>query len=499
MGQVGPASEAGPTLPRGEGLKGQGVKMTTTDTNHSGVAARMFPEGFLWGAATSAYQIEGGAQSGGRGLSVWDTFSHTPGKVRGGDTGDIACDFYNRSEQDLDLIEGIGLGAFRFSVSWPRVQPTGRGAVNQPGLDFYRSLVDDLQSRAITPAITLFHWDLPQALEDCGGWASRDTAQRFAEYAQIVAEAIGDVGGLWITLNEPQVVTHLGYRLGLHAPGHADDALAAAVTHHLLLAHGLAVAALRSVMPKARIGIALNMDAVRAANPQAAEAASVTEAEQNRIFLDPILYGRYPAEAREQMLPPQSLIADGDMGIVSCPIDFLGINYYQPLYVKLADPAGLLADEAPLPGRPGVVLCNPKQLPRTTVGWLVEPDGLYDLLRAVAGELAEGCEIYVTENGCAANDYVTPEGVVNDIERVEYLRGHLDAAWRAIQDGVPLAGYFCWSLLDNFEWGSGYQQRFGLVFVEFDTQRRIPKRSACFYQTVAKANALSALDLVPSR
>jgi beta-glucosidase len=469
--------------------------MTTTETNGSAVAARSFPDGFLWGAATSAYQIEGGALEDGRGPSVWDTFSHTPGKVCRGDTGDIACDFYHRSKKDLDLIKAIGLGAFRFSISWPRVQPAGCGPVNKPGLDFYRSLVEELQSRGIVPCITLYHWDLPQALEDSGGWANRDTAQWFAEYAGIVAEAIGEVGSLWITLNEPQIVTHHGYRLGMDAPGHADNALAAAATHHLLLAHGLAVAALRSVLSAPRIGIALNMDAVRAANREEKKVASVTEAEQNRIFLDPILHGRYPAKARKHMLPPPSLIAAGDMEIVSTPIDFLGINYYQPLYVKLAHPAGLLADEAPIPGRPGVVLCNPKELPRTVAGWLVEPEGLYDLLRSLSAELAPGCKLYVTENGCAANDYVTPEGLVNDIERVEYLYGHLGAAWRAIQDGIPLAGYFCWSLLDNFEWGAGYQKRFGLVFVEFGTQRRIRKRSSYFYESVVKANELGALDL----
>jgi beta-glucosidase len=469
--------------------------MTTTDANGSAGVARAFPDGFLWGAASSAYQIEGAAQSDGRGPSVWDTFSHTPGKVRGGDTGDIACDFYHRSNEDLDLLEGLGVGAFRFSISWPRVQPTGRGAVNQPGLDFYRSLVDGLRSRNIEPAITLYHWDLPQALEDSGGWANRDTAERFADYAQIVAEAIGDVGGMWITVNEPQVVAHQGYRIGTHAPGHTDDALAAAATHHLLLGHGLAVARLRSAMPAARIGITLNIHAVRALDPEAEEAASVVDAEQNRIFLDPVLHGRYPANAREHLLPSASLIRDGDMELASTPIDFLGVNYYSPNYVKLADPEGLHGDETPIPGRPGVVMYKPKHLPRTSMGWLIEPDGLYDTLVTVASECAPGCVLYVTENGCAAEDYVTPEGVVDDFERVEYLHGHLAAAWRAIQDGVPLAGYFYWSLHDNFEWAWGYQKRFGLVFVEYDTQRRIPKRSASFYQRVAGTNELPALDL----
>ncbi len=398
--------------------------------------------------------------------------------MRGGDTGDISCDFYHRSEQDLDLLKELGLGAFRFSISWPRVQPSGRGAVNQRGLDFYRSLVDGLRSRNLEPAITLYHWDLPQALEDSGGWAQRDTAERFADYAQIVAEAIGDVGAMWITLNEPQVVAHQGYRIGVHAPGHADDALAAAATHHLLVGHGLAVARLRAAIPDVRVGITLDMHAVRALDPDAEEAATIADAEQNRIFSDPILHGRYPAKAREHLLPPPSLIRDGDMELASAPIDFLGINYYSPHYVKLADPAGLRAGETPIAGRPGVVMYNPKCLPRTSMGWLIEPDGLYDTLVTVASEIAPGCSLYVTENGCAAEDYVTPEGVVDDFERVEYLHGHLAAAWRAIQDGVPLAGYFYWSLHDNFEWAWGYQKRFGLVFVEYETQRRILKRSA---------------------
>jgi beta-glucosidase len=464
--------------------------MTTTGIEGSDRGARAFPDGFLWGAATSAYQIEGGAQSDGRGPSVWDTFSHTPGKVRGGDTGDIACDFYHRSEEDLDLAAGLGLGAFRFSISWSRVQPTGRGAVNKPGLDFYRSLVEGLLSRNIAPAITLYHWDLPQTLEDSGGWANRDTAERFADYAQIVAEEIGDVGGIWLTLNEPQVVAHHGYRIGVHAPGHTDDALAAAATHHLLLGHGLALARLRSTIPAARIGIALDMHAVRAMEPDAEEAAAVADAEQNRIFIDPVLHGRYPANARPHLLPPQSRIHDGDMELVSAPIDFLGINYYSPHYVRLADPSGLLANETPLPDMPGVVMYKPDNLPRTSMGWLVEPDGLYDLLVTVGSEVAPGCPLYVTENGCAAEDYVDPDGEVNDFERIAYLEGHLDAAWRAIQDGVPLAGYFCWSLLDNFEWAWGYQKRFGLVFVDFSTQRRIPKRSAAHYREIIRANSL---------
>jgi len=464
--------------------------MTTSGTDGSGNVTRPFPDGFLWGTATSAYQVEGGAQADGRGPSVWDTFSHTPGKVRGGDTGDIACDFYHRSEEDLDRLAGLGLTAFRFSIAWPRVQPSGRGTVNQRGIDFYRSLVERLLARKIEPTITLYHWDLPQSLEDAGGWANRDTAEYFAEYTEIVAEAIGDFGGMWITVNEPQVVAHEGYRIGMHAPGHTDDGLAAAATHHLLLGHGLGLARLRRALPSARVGITLDMHPVRALGSGAEEAAAVADAEQNRIFLDPVTRGRYPAMARQHLLPPPSLIRDGDLELVSAPIDFLGVNYYSPHFVMLADSCAPGAEGTPMPGMPGVVVVKPGNLPRTSQGWLIEPDGLYDLLVDVASEIAPGCALYVTENGCASEDYVTPEGVVNDFERIEYLQGHLAAAWRAIQDGVPLAGYFYWSLLDNFEWAWGYQKRFGLVFVDFSTQRRISKRSAAFFAGLARANAL---------
>jgi beta-glucosidase len=467
--------------------------MTTDGDGPDGIA-RAFPPGFVWGAATAAYQVEGAVQEGGRGVSVWDTFSHTPGKVRGGDTGDIACDFYHRYRDDVKLMAKLGLKAFRFSIAWPRIQPTGRGQANRPGLDFYRSLIDVLLAHGIEPMVTLFHWDLPQTLEDAGGWANRDTAECFADYAGIVASAIGDHGGLWVTLNEPQVVAHEGYRIGLHAPGRSDDALAAASTHHLLLAHGLALARLRSVLPDARVGIALDLHAVKAAEPQAAEAAAICDAEMNRIFMDPVLHGSYPAIAREHMLPPAALIGDGDLEAIAAPIDFLGINYYSSNYIKRADPAGLLLDETAVPGMPEFVFCKPKHLAQTSMGWLIEPEGLYETLTTVASEIAPACKLYVTESGCAAEDYVNPDGIVDDIERVDYLSGHIDAAWRAIQDGVPLAGYFVWSLFDNFEWAWGYQKRFGIVFVEYDTQRRIPKQSASFYRAVALTNALGATN-----
>jgi len=464
--------------------------MSATDINGSAKAVRAFPKGFLWGAATAAYQIEGAATADGRGPSIWDTFSHTPGKVRGGDTGDIACDFYNRSAGDLDLIRGLGMAAFRFSISWSRVQPTGSGPINQAGLDFYRRLVDELHARDIAPAITLYHWDLPQALEDAGGWANRATAERFAQFAEIMAEAIGDACGDWMTLNEPQVCANNGYRLGVHAPGHTDDALAAAATHHLLLGHGLAVKRLRSLVPEARIGLALNLNTVRAHDAFSEQTALVLDAEQNRIFRDPILRGHYPDAARPHMLPPVSLVHDGDMELINAPLDFIGVNYYSPFHIRRSDPSQEHTDETPVAGRDDIVMFRPKDLPTTNMGWLVEPDGLYDMLMTVTAELPQGTRLYITENGCAAEDYVDPDGVVNDVERIAFMRGHLDAAWRAIQDGAPLDGYFQWSLLDNFEWAWGYQKRFGLVFTDYGTQRRIPKRSAGLFQHIARTNEL---------
>ena len=462
-------------------------------TSHDGALGRRFPPGFLWGASTSAYQIEGAVDEDGRGRSIWDTFSHTPGKVWGGDTGDIACDSYHRSEDDLGLLSELGLGAYRFSIAWPRVQPTGRGSVNQRGLDYYRSLIARLRDRGIAPVVTAYHWELPQELEDRGGWPSRETAVRFAEYAQLLAQELGDQVAMWITLNEPLQAAHQGYRVGTHAPGKTDDALAAAATHHLLLGHGLALEAMRSVLPAGvPIGIALDLHPIRAAGDDAVQAAAVVDAEVNRIFLEPVLHGTYPEAARDELLPAPELIEPGDMAAICAPVDFLGLNYYSPHYVRLGDWDDLRQGESALPDHPGVVNYLPPEIPQTTMGWLVEPDGLYDALSALHRE-APDLPLYITENGCASEDYVTPEGDVNDFDRVAYLNGHLDAAWRAIQDGVNLSGYFHWSLMDNFEWARGYQPRFGLYFVDFGTQRRLPKRSAAVYSRVARTNSL-ALD-----
>jgi beta-glucosidase len=455
-----------------------------------------FPDGFTWGASTAAYQIEGAAHEDGRGQSVWDTFSHTPGKVRGGDTGDVACDSYHRYREDVALIASLGLSAYRFSISWPRIQPGGRGPVNQRGLDYYRALLDELGERGIAATATLYHWDLPQELQDEGGWAVRGTAERFAEYAALTAEALGGRVARWITLNEPQVVSANGYRHGEHAPGLRDAAAAAAATHHLLLGHGLATQALRAAGAN-DVGITLDLAPVRVLGDAGSEpleqARIITDAAANGLYLGPVLHGRYPGHAPAGYLPPDRLIADGDLETISAPIDFLGVNYYQPVVLRAGDPADLRRNERPARCQvPGVVEYRPDDLERTSMGWLVDPSGLHELLVDVSGQ-APGLPLYVTENGCAAEDYVNPDGEVNDLERVRYLHTHLEAAARAIKDGANLAGYYVWSLLDNFEWAWGYQKRFGIVFVDFGTQRRIPKASAAFYANVVRANAIPLL------
>jgi beta-glucosidase len=451
-----------------------------------------FPEDFLWGVATAAYQIEGAAREGGRGLSIWDTFSHTPGKIRRGDTGDIACDAYHHLETYLDLLSELGVHAYRFSISWPRVQPAGSGPVNTEGLDYYRRLVGGLRDRGIEPVATLYHWDLPQPLEDAGGWPMRDTALRFAEYAAIVGEALGDDVGRWITLNEPHVVANHGYRVGVHAPGRRDFAAAAAATHHLLLGHGLALSALREAVPAGvEIGFTLNLTVVRPTTELAKAVAEEVEAETNRVFLDPILAGAYPVDAvRPSLLPPPELIQDGDLEVISAPIDFLGVNYYRPGTVGLrAEDDELRYGEERATGYPGAVNVIAEGVERSAMGWPIDASGLYDLLVQLHQQ-APDLPLYVTENGMAAEDYVDPEGGVDDVERIAYLREHLDAAARAIEAGVDLRGYFCWSFLDNFEWAEGYQKRFGLVYVDYGTQRRIPKASAAFYAQVIRHNGL---------
>jgi beta-glucosidase len=456
--------------------------------------ARRFPDNFLWGVSTAAYQIEGAAREGGRGPSIWDTFSHTPGKVRRGDTGDIACDAYHRLDSDLDLMTDLGVRAYRFSIAWPRIQPSGSGPANAEGLDYYRRLIAGLRERGIEPVATLYHWDLPQPLEDAGGWPRRETAERFAEYVAITARALGDGVSQWITLNEPYVVANNGYRQGTHAPGRTDEAAATAATHHLLLGHGLALRALRAELGSGcSVGLTLNLTVARPTSDAAQPVADAIEAEQNWVFLDPVISGAYPVgELPPSLLPGPELIRPGDMATISAPIDFLGVNYYRPATVGLrGEQDELRSGEKRISGHPGAVMITPDDTPVSDMGWPIDASGLYDLLVKLHARMPQ-LPLYITENGMAAEDYVDPEGGVDDQERITYLHTHLDAAARAIDSGVDLRGYFCWSLLDNFEWAEGYQKRFGIVYVDYSTQRRIPKASAAFYSEVMRAGRLPA-------
>jgi beta-glucosidase len=452
-----------------------------------------FPEGFLWGTATASYQIEGAVNEDGRGTSIWDTFSHTPGKVYRGDTGDIACDHYHRLEEDLDLMADLGLKSYRFSVAWPRIQPEGSGPANQKGLDHYRRLVEGLRERSIEPMITLYHWDLPQALEDRGGWTSRETSERFAEYAGIMYEALGDSARFWITLNEPWVSAWNGYGMGVHAPGREGTDNALAATHHLLLGHGLALERMRSSgHSDNQLGITLNLAPVRPASEDTAdtEAARRVDGNANRLYLDPIFRGSYPEDMREYYSGEGdfSFVQDGDLDRISGPIDFLGVNYYMRHTVVDGRKESDLTTAMRFSSVDAATILPPG-VETTAMGWPVESDGLTELLVRLHEEYTQG-PIYITENGRAVYDYVDPEGDVDDEERVAYLDAHFRAAHAAIEQGVNLRGYMVWSLLDNFEWAEGYSKRFGIVFVDYGTQRRIPKMSARWYKEVIGRNGL---------
>ncbi|GIH92381.1 GH1 family beta-glucosidase [Planobispora siamensis] len=421
---------------------------------------------FLWGTATASYQIEGAVTEDGRGPSVWDTFAHEPGRVRDGHTGDVACDHYHRWPEDLALMAGLGAGSYRFSVAWPRVQPDGRGPVNRAGLDFYDRLVDGLCERGIVPAVTLFHWDLPQALEDAGGWLARDTAHRFAEYAAAVAGRLADRVPMWITLNEPFVHMAYGYAMGIHAPGRALLTGALPAAHHQLLGHGLAVAALRAGGAE-RVLITNNCTPVRPASDDPADlaAADAYDILHNRLFNDPVLLGRYPDLAPYGTT--LDCVRDGDLDLISAPLDGLGINYYNPTRIAAPTAEGLPFTDAGITG-----------YPVTAFGWPVVPDGLRELLTGLKARYGDALPpVYITENGCSQPDEVGPDGNVDDQARISYLDGHIRAAEQAAAEGVDVRGYYVWSLLDNFEWAEGYHQRFGLVHVDFATQRRTPKAS----------------------
>ena len=439
--------------------------------------------GFLWGVATSAYQVEGAVHEDGRGASIWDTFCRKPGKVRNGDTGDVACDQYHRFEQDVALMAELGIGAYRFSVAWPRIVPQGRGAVNQRGLDHYRRLVDSLNRHGIEPLVTLYHWDLPQALEDAGGWANRDTASWFAEYASLVHEAFANEVPVWITVNEPWVSAWLGYGTGVHAPGTTDDAVALAASHHLLLGHGLAVDAMGG---DGAVGITLNIQPATPASDDEAdvEAARRADLHMNALYLD-LIFGRgYPVELVEhyRSVTDMAFVRAGDLETIARPCDVLGVNYYRRFTVT-ADP-NIRGAEA-LPGSLGAWSTVPPDIPVTEMGWPIEPDVLTELLLRVHREYSPP-RLLITESGAAFDDVVGPHGEIDDAGRIAFLRDHVGAALRAKEAGVPLEGFFVWSLLDNFEWAEGYSKRFGLVHVDFTTQARIPKGSARWHRQIAQ-------------
>jgi beta-glucosidase len=436
------------------------------------VATPGFPSDFVWGAATAAYQIEGAVHEDGRGESIWDRFAHTPGRIVGGDTGDVACDHYHRYRDDVALMAELGLDAYRFSVAWPRVMPTGRGPVNEAGLDFYERLVDRLLECGVAPHLTLYHWDLPQVLEDAGGWPVRATAQAFADYAAVVAGRLGDRVASISTVNEPYCSSHLGYRVGIHAPGMRDHAAALAAAHHLLVGHGLAMRAIRAAAPGVPAGIVLNFEAKRPASSHQLdiEATTIAHDHINGWFLDPIAGRDYPAAGLRAWGWDRREIRAGDMELIAAPIDFLGVNYYTGHVVRAdaLEPVALTTSEQE----------------RTGLGWAVVPEGLTEILEFVRTRTGDR-PLYVTENGATYPE--DPGDPTRDPERVSYLERHVDAVRQAIAAGVPVRGYFVWSLLDNFEWAEGYSSRFGIVRVDFETQERRIRDSGWYWAGLAAA------------
>ena len=471
------------------------------------MAERRFDDGFLFGAATAAFQIEGANHTDGRTDSIWDVFCRVDGAVINGDDGSVACDHYHRYGDDVALMASLGLQSYRFSTSWARVQPDARTA-NPKGLDFYAKLVDELLERDIMPWLTLYHWDLPQTLQEDGGWANRDTAYRFADYAQLVHDRLGDRVRVWTTLNEPWCSAFLGYAAGVHAPGIQDPAQSLAAAHHLMLGHGLVVQQLRAADERLSLGLTLNLTPYRPADPHAEadlDAVRQLDGQTNRIFLDPIFRGRYPDDVLADVaeLGLEEVIRDGDLDIISTPIDVLGVNYYQDAVVSGTPTGPVTATEAPtdrVTGSPFPAVHDvypvEQDVPRTDMGWVISPDGLRQLLHRVHAEYAgaAGTDLYVTENGVAFADQVAPDSSVDDADRVAYLRAHLDAIHRAVAEGVPVKGYFYWSLMDNFEWAWGYAKRFGIVSVDYETQRRTVKASGWEYADIIAARSLDHAD-----
>jgi beta-glucosidase len=437
-------------------------------------AAHRFPPGFVWGAATSSYQIEGAVDVDGRGPSIWDKFCAVPGNISDGSSGAVACDHYHRWQQDVELLSGLGLTGYRFSIAWPRVMPTGRGPVNGPGLDFYDRLVDALLAAGIRPVPTLYHWDLPQALEDEGGWAVRSTPQAFGDYAEAVLERLGDRVTDWMTINEPFVVANHGYLTGEHAPGRHSLPHSLAASHHVLLAHGLGLERIRALVPDANAGVVLNFTPITpvGSSPAALARQRLQDEIENRWYVEPVAGHGYPRSAVESLGWRQDEVLEGDLDLISAPIDTLGINYYTRQHV------GAFAGERLEPAESV-----------TAMGWEVHPASFGVLLQQLHERYQFG-RYMITENGAAMPDLDHDKLRVVDADRIEYFRSHLAEVHTAIDAGVPIDGYFAWSLLDNFEWAHGYGPRFGIVAVDFETQQRTPKHSALWYSQVAKANEL---------
>lgn len=469
-------------------------------------SGRPFPADFLWGSATASYQVEGAAHEGGRGPSIWDTFSRTPGKVLNGDTGDVAVDHYHRLEQDVAIMADLGLQAYRFSVAWPRIQPTGAsGEANAEGLAFYTELVDRLLAAGIKPVVTLYHWDLPQALEDAGGWTNRETAYRFEEYTRVVARALGDKVHLWTTLNEPWCSSFLGYGSGVHAPGVQDAAAALAAVHHLNLAHGLAVRALRDELGEdTPVSVTLNLHVTRAASddPEDVDAKQQIDTIANEVFVGPMLQGAYPERvfADTASISDWSFVQEGDLEVIHQPLTVLGVNYYSTGRVRRGTPPKGDGSPGPDGHRSSEVSAwvgadrvewLPQPGPHTAMGWNIEPQGLVDLLVELH-ERFPGLPLAVTENGAAFYDTVSEDGRVHDPDRVAYLHDHIDAVGEARDKGVDVGAYFVWSLFDNFEWAYGYDRRFGVVHVDYDTQVRTVKDSGRWYRELVRTGVIPA-------
>lgn len=450
------------------------------------MARLVFPKGFLWGAATASYQIEGGWNEAGKGESIWDRFSHIPGKISDGSNGDVACDHFHLYPQDIQLMRELGLQTYRLSISWPRIFPEGKGRPNAKGVEYYKKLINLLVDSRIKPTVTLFHWDLPQKLQDIGGWVNREVAGYFEEYARYLFEELGDLVPIWITINEPSVYSFFGHYEGKHAPGFTDFSTALQVAHNLLLGHGKAVKAYRELGLKGEIGPTLNMTSMYPASEKEADqgAALRCDGYWNRWFSEPLLKGEYPRDMREwyeaKVVLPE--ITGDDLEIISAPVDFLGLNNYYGSAVKQDD------GQWPLNLKESFIGAD-----RTAMGWGINPDCFYDLLKRL-GRDYPGVKIYITENGCAFNDRINRDGEVLDDNRVDYLFGYIRSVHRSIQEGVNIAGYYVWSLLDNFEWADGYAKRFGIVYVDYPTGRRIIKKSGYWYREVIRNNGFEVKE-----